>query len=99
MGIFGKNYTEHTRKYAYCKISNLEQLRNAQIKLNKDLKKKEIELGMYFDSAKELLNPITYINEFLGNIFTIQNITTYFMQGYNMAKDFITRVRHKEAEY
>ena len=73
----------------------MKDLKRAQIHLNHNRKNKEIQLKYEISLVKNALNPINYLNEYLSNIFNVQSIASYFMQGYRITKDFVSRFKKK----
>lgn len=79
-------------------ITNMEQLKMAQVELGHKIALKEMELGTHMQSIRELLNPLTYINYAVSKVTVLEQFIATFMNGYRTVKDFIAQYRSKNTE-
>lgn len=76
-------------------ITNMEQLKMAQMELEHRIALKEMELGAHTQYVKELLNPLTYINYAVSKVAVLEQLAASFMKGYSIVRDFIAKYRNK----
>lgn len=78
-------------------ITNMEQLKMAQVEIGHKIALKEMELGMHVQSIKELLNPLAYINYAVSKVAVLEQLVASFMKGYTTIKDLIAQYRSKNS--
>lgn len=74
-------------------ITNMEELRMAQMELEHRIALKEMELGAHANSIKEMLNPLTYINYALSKVAVVEQLAASFIKGFTTVRDFIAQYR------
>lgn len=80
------------------KISNMEELRMAQIELRHRRALKEMELQAHSNAIKEMLNPMTYINLAISKIAFVEQLAASFVKGYTVVKEMLHRQRDSVKE-
>ena len=78
--------------------ADIADIKAAQQENSYKIKMKEMELGVYLNSMKKYLNPLTYIDYAVSKLSALENIVTAFFKGYTTVKEMVSGMRNKNRQ-
>lgn len=93
MALFDTGYKEYAKGVDYSSISNLGDLQKARNELTNKIQIKETELNFQYKAIKDFFNPATYINRFVSQFATVENIVRCFCRGFTVARNIINEYK------